>query len=490
MAESGELEGTDAAALFRAHVEKAATFFKTLPSSSPLRLVSHLGADGLSACAIMVKALSRENRLHAVKVIQTLDDKVLKEFAREDYGTFIFIDLGSGQLESIARFLQDRQVFILDHNSPQQHPPLPESIIHVNPHLFGIDGSKEISGSGVAWLFARALNPANNDMAHLAIVGMLGHMQSRGAGELNSSIVDAAIAAGRISVRRGLRPFGMQSGPLHKVLEYSTDPLIPGVSGSESGAIQFLKKHNITPKDARQQWRRLIDLSEDEMKALATGIVLRRIGEENNTNPNDTNSEDILGDVYLIEGETDDTPLRDAKEFATMLNACGRMDRASVGIGTCLGNTTLKKAALNTVTEYRDEIMNALRWVERNRNSDLIQEKNGYIVINAKEEIPHTILGTIVSILSKNNRFPPGTFIFSLAETEDRSIKANLRMCGDSPGFDMREILQEMTARISGALADGHRAAAGALVPSDAEAELISNAHAVLGKYALEERVI
>lgn len=488
MAESGGLDKNDAAAAFRAHVEKAAQFFKTLPRNSPVRLISHFDADGLSACAIIIKALSRENRLHAVRVVQNLDDRVLSELAREDYAAFIFADLGSGQLGSIARLLPGRQVFILDHHSPQQHPGLPASIIQVNPHLFGIDGSQDISGSGVAWLFAQALNPANADMAHIAVIGMLGDMQGCGSGELNRSIVEASIAAGRISVRQGLRLFGMQTRPLHKVLEYSTDPLIPGVSGSESGAIQFLKQHNIPPKDNRQQWRRFIDLTEEEMRALATGIVLRRLSSSKEATQ--ANAEDILGDVYLIEGEAEGTPLRDAKEFSTVLNACGRMDRASVGIGACLGDARLKKAALDTVAEYRREIMNALRWVERSQDSGSIHMKDGYLIINAGEEVPHAIIGTVASILSKNNQFPPGTFILSLAETRDRSIKASLRVCGDSPGFDLRQILQEMTHQISGALAGGHRAAAGALVPLDAEAELISNAHAVLGKYALEERVI
>ncbi len=470
---------------FTAHVRDAAAQFTTLPRDSPVRLISHLDADGISACAIMIKALSRESRLHAVKVIQSLDERILQELAREDYGTFIFVDLGSGQLKDIARILAGKRVFILDHHAPQELESLPLDITHVNPHLFGIDGTSAISGSGVTWLFSQELNPANKDMAHIAIIGMLGDMQDRSS-PLNNMIVESAIASEKVSARKGLRFFGMQTRPLHKVLEYSTDPFIPNVSGSESGAIQFLKQLSIEPKDDRQQWRRMIDLSEEEMKQLATGIILRRTtGDAPQDSP-----EDIMGDVYIMPGEKEGTPLRDAKEFSTVLNACGRMNRASVGIGACLGNPALKKAALDTVAEYRRSIMNALRWVENNRGSDFIQEKKGYVVINARSEIPHAIIGTVASILSKKKLYASGTIILSLAETNDQNLKASLRVCGRSCEVDLRELIVSITRNIQGAKAGGHRAAAGALIPGDAEEEFVESAHTFLRKHALEERVV
>ena len=47
----------------------------------------------------------------------------------------------------------------------------------MNPHLFDIDGSTEISGAGVVYLFCKALDGKNKDMAHIAIVGAIGDIQ-------------------------------------------------------------------------------------------------------------------------------------------------------------------------------------------------------------------------------------------------------------------------------------------------------------------------
>jgi nanoRNase/pAp phosphatase (c-di-AMP/oligoRNAs hydrolase) len=49
--------------------------------------------------------------------------------------------------------------------------------------------------------------------------------------------------------------------------------------------------------------------------------------------------------------------------------------------------------------------------------------------------------------------------------------------------------MNDITSRIEGAIAGGHMQAAGALVPTDKEAEFIETAKDILGKKALEERV-
>ena len=51
-------------------------------------------------------------------------------------------------------------MFIFDHHELGAKHKI-ENITHVNPHLVGIDGSKEISGAGVVYNFAKALNKEN-----------------------------------------------------------------------------------------------------------------------------------------------------------------------------------------------------------------------------------------------------------------------------------------------------------------------------------------
>ena len=64
--------------------------------------------------------------------------------------------------------------------------------------------------------------------------------------------------------------------------------------------------------------------NEEEIKKLVSGIILRRLSEDS--------PEDVLGDVYILNEEEKESPFRDAKEFSTLLNACGRLEKASLGM--------------------------------------------------------------------------------------------------------------------------------------------------------------
>ncbi len=76
-----------------------------------------------------------------------------------------------------------------------------------------------------------------------------------------------------------------------------------------------------------------------------------------------------------MEEEEKASPLKDCKEFATLLNACGRLDMASLGIGACLGDEKSKKRALDALKIYRKEIVESLRWFENNQNNDRLIKK-------------------------------------------------------------------------------------------------------------------
>ena len=73
---------------------------------------------------------------------------------------------------------------------------------------------------------------------------------------LNNEILETAVKHRKIKVEKGLRLFGVHTKPIHKVLEYSTDPYIPGISGNESGAIQFLHQIGIEPKNGNK-WKKI-----------------------------------------------------------------------------------------------------------------------------------------------------------------------------------------------------------------------------------------
>lgn len=469
----------DSYKLFREDVKKAAEEFRKIDKKEAIRVISHLDADGISSASLIVKCLNNESRKYSLSIVQQIKRELLEELSKEHYKYFIFTDLGSGVLTDIEALFKDKKVFILDHHQPEKLEAK-ENISFVNPHKFGIDGSLEISGAGVAYLFAKCLDSKIEDFAHIAIIGAMGDMQEHnGFHRLNSEILDAAISRGKIKVIRGLRLFGAQTKPLHKVLEYCTDPYIPGVSGSESGAIQFLQHIGINPKNG-DGWKKVMHLTEDEMKNLVAGVILTRIGEKN--------PEDVLGNVYLLREENHESPTKDAKEFATLLNACGRLDKASLGIGACLGDEKIKKKAISLMTEYKREIINSIRWYEKNKDSNLVIKGRGYTIINAQDQIRSTLAGTLASIVSKSNNTEE-KFILSMAQLADGTTKVSLRLSGSNNGVDLKQIISEIVYGLPDCEAGGHANAAGALISTAMEEEFIKRAKAVLEKKALEEVV-
>ena len=465
---------------FNQILRNAAEAFKQIDKKEVIRVISHLDADGISACAILLKLLNNENRKYSVTIVPQLSRNVIMNISAEPYKTFIFTDIGSGVLNDIKEFLNGKNVFILDHHIIPETSH--EGINLVNPHLCGIDGGKEISGAGVVFKFACAVDSSMEEFAHIAIVGALGDLQEKGGFlRLNKEILDIAIAKGKIKVVKGLRIFGAQTKPLHKALEYCTDPYIPGVSGSESGAIQFLHQIGIDPKNG-SGWKKIVHLDEDGMKKLVTGIIMKRLDE--------TNPDDVLGNIYILPHEEEESPTRDAKEFATLLNACGRLGRASFGIGACLGDKKIKQQAIRSLADYKREIVNALNWYNDNKHSDDIFWGERFVIVNAKENVMSTMIGTLASILSKSNIMTNNNFILSMARSLENSTKVSLRTTNNVNGnFDLRNIIEEMIKGIGNSESGGHQNASGAVIPTDKEGLFIETAKEVLGKYAVEEKI-
>src|SRR3989338_737885 len=471
----------DAYERFNENLRQAAEEFNQVDKKESIRLISHLDADGISAASIMIKLLNNDNRKYSVSTVQQLNKEVIEQLASEPYRCFIFTDIGSGMVEDIRKLLDGKKVFILDHHSIAETDSH-EGIVFVNPHLFGIDGGKEISGAGVVFKFACAVDKRMEDFAHIAIIGALGDLQEQnGLLRLNEEILQIAVKKGKIKVERGLRIFVAQTKPLHKALEYCTDPYIPGVSGSESGAIQFLYQIGIEPKNGKD-WKKIVHLNEGDMKKLVTGIIMKRL--------NEANPEDVLGNIYLLPHEEEESPTRDAKEFATLLNACGRLGRASFGIGACLGDKKTKQQAIRTLGDYKKEIVNALNWYNENKFSDDVFWGNGFVIVNAKENVMPTMIGTLASILSKSNLMTNNTFILSMAKALDGNTKISLRTTNNINGnLDLRSVIGEAINGIGNSEAGGHQNAAGAVIPSDKESVFIEAAKEILGKYAAIEKV-
>jgi len=461
-------------------INQAVQEFKNL-NKRPVRLIGHLDSDGLCSTSILIQVLQREGFKFVVSVVKQVTDDLLELVSKEDYNTVFFVDLGSGSLDSINKILKNKQVFILDHHIPSEKNT---HSIHINPLLFGIDGNKEISGAGVVYLFAKELDKKNIDLAHLALIGAVGDMQeNKGFKGINNDIIlNDAISSGVLEVRKGLTLFGSQTRPLHKILEYSTDPYIPNVTGSEIGSIKFLEDLGIPIKEGKK-FKKLVNLNEDDMKKLITGIILRRLGSEDKP-------EDILGPIYLLKNEDNESPTKDLKEYSTLLNSCGRLGKYSLGIGACLSLKKCREDAIELLKSYKLEIIKSLDWFYKNKKSKFVIENPNYIIVNAGDNVKDTFIGTITSIISRSNIYKEGVLLISMAYTIDGDIKVSLRCTGyKKSSTDLKELISKIIKKIGSGIAGGHYGAAGALIPQNDESLFIKTCREILDNEVIQESV-
>src|SRR3989344_1826167 len=159
---------------FLQRIKQEAEKFKK--SDYPVRVISHLDADGLSAAAIITKALKRLNRKFTLTIVRQLSQNTLKQFKSESYETFLFVDLGSGNIQDIKEAINSKNILILDHHQPQE---IENSFVHLNPILFGLDGNSDVSGAGLAYMFAKSLDEENRDLSTIALIGAIGDNQEK-----------------------------------------------------------------------------------------------------------------------------------------------------------------------------------------------------------------------------------------------------------------------------------------------------------------------
>ncbi len=419
-------------------------------------MVSHYDTDGITSATILLKYLLGTNLNFHLRIVKHLTQDVCEEISVDEDWILVFLDLGSGHVDLIKNFFDVTKVFVLDHHVPTEHSH--PNFFHFNPMFYGID---DLSASMVTYLFVGALDEKlKGEVVDLAVVGGVGDLKG-GFGKNSRKIVDEGVELGKVVVERGIKLYGRYSRPIHKALEYSYEPYIPGITGSESNAVQFLAEHGIKVKEG-DKWRRLCDLTLEEQRKLATAIIIERLRWK------EEDAGDIFGDNYtLVERPVE---IKDAQEFSTLLNACSRMKRWDVGIRVCLGDEKALEEASRILEEYRKKLADYLEMV---RSGECIVETKKATFVRGEERIEEDFISTIVSILAVSDIASREKPIFGLAVSDDGSY---VKVSGRVPkGCDVniRDLLAEVCAELGGS-GGGHRVAAGGMIPRGEEENFIN----------------
>jgi RecJ-like exonuclease len=454
--------------LFKRHVE----------DHNNIRIVTHNDADGLASGGILTVAAIRQGAVFQTSSEKKLNDKLISELAKENSKLIVFSDFSSGYLDVLSESLT-QDILIFDHHLPRGEEI--SNIVHINPMLQGIDGAREIATSGICYIFAKKLSSENSDLAPIALVGALGDQQDKGERKsligLNTAIEEEAIRNHQLDKRIGLIFYGYETRPLSKAIAYTTEPFIPGLSGCEGDCAAFLKSIGIE-LEKENGLRSLADLDSEETRTLYSSLSshMLKIGCDSEI------IHQLLGTIYIFKLEEPSTALRSGREYASLLNACGRMGRPSLGLAICLGDRAEAMAeAMQTLVDYRSSIAQSLDWIQKNKK---IEEMENIYAIRAGNNVNDNIIGVVSGILLNQGFLKKVKPIISTALSEEEIIKVSARSVESllERGLHLGQVMHEAAKKVQGD-GGGHDIAAGANIPIEKEEEFLNTVNQILPRY-------
>ncbi len=436
---------------------------ETIKKAGSVHIVTHVDADGITAGAIALQTTRRLGKDTTIECIKQIDAPTMDRLADQNHDLVWFTDLGSTiatQYPTITKIITDHHACTPDTDAPH----------HLNPHLFGHDGSYELSGAGATFLVSHAISPQNADLASLAIIGAVGDLQDRRYCELrglNRDLIQQAVSLNQLQVRQDLRFFGKETRPLPKLLQFANDPFIPGLTGREEACTTFLQDLQIRLTDGDEQ-RRWIHLEPWEKQRIVSALTQMLLGKGFGHRI----ALRLIGETYLLPQEEVGTELHDAKEFATLLNSTARYGQEEVGLQVCLGDRDewLGKA-LNLLRGHRLNLVEGLQYAREEK----IQKRKYVQFFHAGDGIRDTIIGIVTNMMLNSEEVDASLPLLGFACTENGDIKVSARTTQVlvDRGLDLSAALKTAAETVHG-VGGGHNIAAGATIPKGKEEEFLS----------------
>lgn len=441
-------------------------------SGKEIAIITHLDADGITSGSIMALALARMNAKFSVRTVSDMNQSVIDRMKAEDHDFYIITDLGGGMASQFRKALGSRWVVIDHHQIPEEEILTDDAGQVMNAWRFGIDGGMEVPAGGMAYMVASTLDRKNRDLSSLAVVAAVGDRQDQASKRsflgLNQEILETAKSLGLVNVELDIMLTGRETRPLHEALAYTSFPYIDGLTWNTSNCYTLLKDAGLKLKD-NGRWRVPSEFSQEEKSAIVDAITKFVV---TSSKASTSVIDELVGYVYTLAGEDRRSQLRDAREFSTLLNACGRIGRSGVGIAICMGDRNAMLSAGEQINaEYRTTLRNYISTIfsEKWRLSD-----DGKVaVVNGDGVVAEDMLGAVSSLLSGSPSLP-GRLLFVRTLSKDSMYKFSSRKSlGCTSPANLGLIMRHCAEGVGGS-GGGHAAAAGCRIPHSALEDFVS----------------
>ena len=431
-----------------------------IKSNKSIFVTTHLDCDGLTSGSIITKALIREGAKCTVRTSKEFTKNIAESFKTDSRDFHIITDLAGGFANTLDKELNDNWIGLDHHQIPDEE--LDNQNV-INSWKFGIDGGTEICAGGMAYLASMALDEKNSDLSSIAVVSALGDRQDQGEKKSfigkNFEIASTARDQGLVEIDLDLLLVGRETRPLPDALAFTSQPFIEGLTWNRDACLSLLNSSGIQLKEDGR-WRVPAELNEDEKRQVIESITKFTSGK----NATEIMSE-LIGYTYTFPREDKRSFLRDGREFSTMLNSCGRINRSGVGMAICMGDRNkILREGEKILTDYRKmirEYMNILaneRW--------RISESETCVMVNGEDIVPETMTGTISSLIAGSPK-NAGKIVILRTKGEANTIKFSSRKSFScKSGINLSELMRTGAEKFEG-IGGGHAAAAGAKITKD-----------------------
>jgi single-stranded-DNA-specific exonuclease len=431
-----------------------------IKSGKNISVITHLDCDGITSGSIVTKSLIRAGAKCTVKTVNEFSKNILEKMKTDSRQFHIITDLGGGFAKDIDNALGEDWIVVDHHQIPQEEFDNQKVI---NAWKFDVDGGKDVSAGGMAYLVSKGLHKENTDLAWIAVVAALGDRQDQGEKKsftgLNLEIAAIAKKNNQVEIDLDILLVGRETRPLPDALAFTSQPFIEGLTWNRDACLSLLNSSGIKLKDG-SRWRVPAELSEDEKRTL-----LQTISKYISTKNASDILDELVGYTYTLSGEDKRSFLRDAREFSTMLNSCGRIRKAGVGVAICMGDRTkMLQEGENILVEYRTFLRTYMNTLSSERWR--ITDNGSYLMVNGEGLVPENMTGAVSSLLGGSQK-NTGKIIILRTNGDEGTIKFSSRKStGCKSEVNLGLLMRECAAKVSG-VGGGHAAAAGARITKD-----------------------
>ena len=431
-----------------------------IKSGKNISVITHLDCDGITSGSIVTKSLIRSGAKCSVRTVTEFNKNLVDRMKNDSREFHIITDLGGGFAKELDVGLDDNWLVVDHHQIPDEEF---DNQRVINAWKYDIDGGLEVSAGGMAYLVSKALHKENTDLAWIAVVAALGDRQDQGEKKsfsgINLDIASTAKKNGQVEIDLDILLVGRETRPLPDALAFTSHPFIEGLTWNRDACLSLLNSSGIKLKDG-SRWRVPAELTEDEKR-----ILLQTISKFTTSKNATEIMDELVGYTYTLSGEDKRSFLRDAREFSTMLNSCGRIRKAGVGIAICMGDRTkMLEEGENILVEYRTLLrsyMNALsseRW--------RVVDNGKYVMVDGEGLVSENMTGAVSSLLGGSQK-NTGKIIILRTNGGDGTIKFSSRKstrCKSEVNLGL--LMRSCATKVSG-VGGGHNAAAGARITKD-----------------------